>query len=88
MEVNILERDKEKMKIEVKGESFTLTQLLAKTLWQQGAEAATLKEHPVLEQPKIIVKASNPKKALEKAASSIEDMCEELKKDFKSALKK
>lgn len=88
MEVNVLEKDKEKMKIEVKGESFTLTQLLAKTLWRQGSEAASVKEHPVLEQPKIIVKASNPKKALEKAASSVEEICEELKKDFKSALKK
>ncbi len=87
MELKILQKDKEMAKIEVRGDSQAFTQLVAKTIWQQGNEAAGIKEHPVLEEPKIIVRASNPSKALEKAASKIEEICEDFKKEFKAALK-
>ena len=88
MEVKVLKKDKNTMKVELKGESHTLTHLIARTVWKQGGEAAALKEHPVLEEPKVLVKTANPKKTLEKASTSIEKACEDFKKQFKAALKK
>ena len=87
MKLNIVEEDKEKIKIELKGESETLSHLLAEQAWQEGAEASAVREHPFMVEPKILVKGKNPKKILEKAAGSLETQTDEFREEFKRSLK-
>ncbi len=88
MKVKIIEKEKEMIKLEFEGETETLTQLLATQVWKEKGEGAAVREHPFLEEPKLIVMGKNPIKILEKAADSLEKECEELKEKFKEALKK
>lgn len=80
MNIEVVESGKNKLKISVKGESHTLTQLVAHTA-SAKADAASVQEHPT-ESPKIVVHGKNPKKVLEDAAADIVAQCEDLKKEF------
>ena len=75
-------------KIEFLDETETLTHLLATQVWKEGGEAAAIKEHPFIENPKIVVMGSNPTKILDKASVALEEQCEEFKEEFKRALEK
>jgi len=88
MNIKVLEEDKEMMKIEFEDETETLTQLLATQVWKEGGEAAAVREHPFIENPKIVVMGSNPTKLLNKATTSLEEECEEFKEEFRRALEK
>ncbi len=88
MNLRVLESDKNMMKVEVKGDTHTLVQLLAKTVWEEKGEAAGVREHPFMLEPFILVKGSNPKKILERSAKKIAEQCDELKEEFSRALKK
>jgi DNA-directed RNA polymerase subunit L len=88
MNVKVLEDNKEMMKIEFEDESETMSHLLATMVWKEGGEAAAIREHAFTENPKLVVMGSNPTKVLEKAATSLEEQCEELKEEFKRALQK
>jgi DNA-directed RNA polymerase subunit L len=87
MFVSVVEETKDKLKVEVKGESATLTQLMAKQAWKEGGEAAAIREHPFMVEPKILVMGTNPRKILEKSAKSVEEQADEFKAEFKRALK-
>ena len=87
MQVSVVEEGKEKLKIEVKGESATLTQLIAKQAWEEGGEAAAVREHTFMVEPKILVTGTNPRKILEKAATAVQEQCDEFKEEFKKAMK-
>ncbi len=89
MELNVLERKDDKLKIEIKGESHTFLNILREKCWQAGALQATyMLEHPYLAQPKIIVYAKSPKKTLLEAAKMVADEAEEFVKEFKREIKK
>jgi DNA-directed RNA polymerase subunit L len=88
MNLKVVEKDKELLKLEFEGETETITQLLATQVWKEGGEAASVREHPFLEEPKLLVMGKNPVKILKKAASSLEKECEEFKEKFKEELKK
>jgi DNA-directed RNA polymerase subunit L len=88
MNLKVLEDEKDKLKIEVQGETATLTQLISTQVWKEGGDAAALKEHPFMEEAKILVLGSNPRKLLEKAATALQEQCDELKEGFQRALKK
>ncbi len=88
MQIEVLEKDKDKMKIAIKDETHTLTQLLATTVWGEGGEAAAIQEHPFMEEHKIIVTAKNPQRVLEKASIKIQKQCDEFKDNFTRALQK
>lgn len=92
MELKVVEKDEKKMILEVKGETVTLTNLLKSELWNDKAvsEAAQIKKHPYLDEPKVFVKVSrgDPKTALEKAADRIAEQAKEFREEFKKALKK
>lgn len=88
MNVEVLEKDKEKLKLEFRGETQTITQLLATQVWKEGGEASSLQEHPFMEEPKLVVLGTNPEKLLKKASSSIIEQCDEFKEEFQRALKK
>jgi len=88
MNLKILEDEKEKLKVEVAGETPTLTQLIATQVWKEDGEAAAIREHPFMEEPKIVVLGSNPRKLLEKSLAALQEQCDELKEGLQTALKK
>ena len=86
--LEVVEEKKDLLKLEFRGETNTLPQVLATQIWQENGEAAAFQEHPFMESPKLVVRGSSPKKLLEKAAKAIEDQCDEFKEEFQRALKK
>ena len=86
MELKVLEKTKNRLKIEVGGETHTLLNLLRRNSWDAKAEQANyLIEHPMLSQPKIIIKARNPKGVLSKAADMTIKQTQDFSKAFKRA---
>ena len=77
--------------VETKDESISFCNLVRSELWQDKnvSEAAHIKEHPYLEQPKIFVKTTRgkPQTALEKAAKRLEAQAADFAAEFKKALK-
>lgn len=92
MELKTVKEDEKKLIIELKGETVAFAHLLKDELWKDGStkEAAAIKEHPYLSEPKILVATSrgSPKSALEKTSERIIEQTKELREKFKDALKK
>ncbi|MEM5802101.1 MAG: RpoL/Rpb11 RNA polymerase subunit family protein [Candidatus Aenigmatarchaeota archaeon] len=92
MEIKVLKNDGKSLIIEVKGETFTLTNLIREELWEDKnvKEAAQIKEHPYLAEPKILVSAykGSHATALEKAVERLIEQTKEFREEFKKALKK
>ncbi len=89
MELRVLEKRKDKMKVEVMGESHTLMNLLRENSWKSKADQASyMIEHPYISHPKIIVRAKNPKSVLVNAAQMIIDDSKDFSMEFKRAMKK
>ena len=92
MQLKVVKEDDKTLLLETQGETVTLTNALREELWEDKAvtEAAQIKEHPYLAEPKIFVKVSrgSPRTALEKAAERIADKAREFREEFKKALKK
>lgn len=88
MELKILEEDKGFLKLEVRGESPTLTGLIADAAAREGADAAAIQEHPFMAEPKIVISDSNPKKVLERAATAVVDDLDAFKEDLRRELGK
>ena len=88
MNIEVLENEKERLRIEFKDETETVTQLLATQVWKEGGEAAAVREHPFIEKPKLVVMGANPLKTLEKASVALEEECDEFKEEFRRALEK
>ncbi|MBI2675473.1 MAG: hypothetical protein HYX24_03375 [Candidatus Aenigmarchaeota archaeon] len=89
MELQVLERKDDKLKIEIKEESHTFLNILREKCWQAGALQATyMLEHPYLTQPKIVVYGKNPKKILLEAAKKVAEEAEAFEKEFKREAKK
>lgn len=86
--IEVLEDEKNKLKLEFKGESQAITQLLATQAWKERGEAAAIREHPFLEKPKLIVLGRSPKRILKRASKAIEEQCDEFKEEFRRALGK
>jgi len=88
MNIKVLEDSKEKLFLEFEDETETITNLLATQVWKEGGESAAIREHPFIENPKLVVMGNNSRKLLEKASTALEEQCEEFKEEFKRALDK
>lgn len=88
MELRLVEESKGRAVVEVRGESATLTGLIADTATVAGADAAAVQRHPFMEEPRIVVADSSPLKVLEKAADTVADELTDFKKAFEAAAKK
>ncbi|MDI6825780.1 MAG: RpoL/Rpb11 RNA polymerase subunit family protein [Candidatus Aenigmarchaeota archaeon] len=80
------------MVIEFKGESFSFVNLIEEELWKSKNidEAACIKEHPYMVEPKLYIKMKakkSPEVDLKKAIKRIQAQLNELKKKFTKALK-
>ena len=57
MELRLLSKEENKVKIEVIGESHTLLNLLRENAWKTGAKQVSyMIRHPYLSNPEIIIK--------------------------------
>jgi len=83
MKLKIVEKGKEKMKIEVGGETHTFLNLLREKAWESGCDQASyIVEHPYQSDPIVIVKAKNPIKVLSDAGTKVTDQVKEFSRHF------
>ncbi len=92
MELNKIKEDSNMIEIELKGESVGFANLIKEELWNDKNvdEAAYIKEHAYMAEPKIYVKMkgkSSPKLALERALKRLQVKVKDLNREFKRALK-
>ena len=86
MEVNVVEKDKDKVKLEIN--DLTFVNILNETLWKKKVDYSSYnKAHPYLSKPALIVKSKDPKKSLIEASESISKDVEDLRKKFQKAMK-
>ena len=88
MEIRVLEKTKNKLKIEVVGEDHTLCNALRKELWEdKNVEIAGYNmKHPLISEPEIVVetKSGDPVKALLKAVDGLKKKNKELLVEIKN----
>jgi DNA-directed RNA polymerase subunit L len=79
--MKVIKDTKKELEIEITGESHSLCNAIRKTLMEDDdvEAAAYVIEHPIIGEPKLIIKAKNPKKSLKKAAETVKARCDEFK---------
>ncbi|MCC7551978.1 MAG: DNA-directed RNA polymerase subunit L [Methanobacterium sp.] len=84
--MKIITDKKNELEIEITGETHTLCNALRKTLMEDKdvESAAYVIEHPIIGEPKLYIKAKNPKKSLKNAAETLKSRCEEFKELIES----
>jgi len=92
MELNKIKEDGNTIEIELRGESVGFVNLIKEELWNDKNvdEAAYIKEHPYMAEPKIYIKMkgkSNPKTALQRAVKRLQVKLKGLEKELKRALR-
>jgi len=92
MEAKVVKQDKDMVLIELKGDSIGFANLLREELWnhKETEEAASMKDHPYMAEPKLYLKTKGekPKKVLLDAAKSLKTKVMEIKKEFDMETKK
>lgn len=93
MEVRPVKQNENMLLVELKGDTIGFANLIREELWndKKVSEAASIKEHPYMAEPKVYVKMKGkvkPKKALEDAAKRLQVTVKDIKKEFELALKK
>jgi DNA-directed RNA polymerase subunit L len=84
MKLVLLESNDKKMILEVRGENHTFLSLLRENAWDAGSKQVSYTiEHPYLSEPKLVIRADNPKKMLDTAAQMIIDQAKEFEKEFR-----
>ncbi len=89
MEIHVLEKEKNKLKFEIKGEDNTLSNILRNELWND--KDVTLSgykiEHSLLSQPVFTVESDNPKNSLLDAAKRLTKINDDFKEKIKKIIK-
>ncbi|MEM5777195.1 MAG: DNA-directed RNA polymerase subunit L [Candidatus Aenigmatarchaeota archaeon] len=92
MEVKVLKQEKDSLFVELEGDTIGFANLLREELWENKDvdEAASIKEHPYMSEPKVYVKTKgvSPKKVLLDVAKSLQNKVKELEKEFQMNIKK
>lgn len=89
IKVKVAKKDKDTIEVEIEGARHTLPNLLRQELWNDSSVslAAYTKEHPYLGNPKLIIKAKDPKKSLVDAVKRLQDDFKRFEKEFSKAAK-
>jgi len=92
MEVKKIKDENGILMLELERESKSFTNLVQEELWNDKnvSEAAAIKEHPYMAQPKLYLKMkgkNKPEVAIKDAAKRIEVKIKDLEEEFKRALK-
>lgn len=89
MELTAIEKGKEKLRVEVRGETHTVLNLMRENSWKAGArQASYIIQHPYISQPEIIVRSGKPQKTLQDAAQMVIDDSRDFSRAFKRAMRK
>ena len=93
MEVKEIKNDGNALLVELKGDTIGFANLIREELWndENVEEAASIKEHPYMAEPKVYVKMkgrAQPQKALKDATARVESKLKELRKEFENSFKK
>jgi len=87
MKIDVLKREKDKLKLEIH-DNLTLVNLLNEKLWKQKIKySAYAVDHPYLSKPILTVSSTNPKKAVLDAAENIINDVKELRKKVQHSIK-
>lgn len=90
MELRPVERKDKTLILEAKGESTSFVNLIRSELWEYKSvrEAAYVKEHPYLEEPKIFVKTSRgkPETFLKRVSKRIVKKAKKMRSKFEKEL--
>ena len=91
MNINVIKNEKDSILIEIKGESVAFVNLLKEELWKNAnvVEAAAIKDHPYMGQPKLLVKVSkgSPMTAIKEAIKGLQKEIKELSSEFDRDIK-
>lgn len=89
MKLNVKERDKDLLIVEVEGAKQNIPNLIRKVLWEDPSVelAAYEKKHPYMGFPAIVIRAKDPKKALSAAIKRAEDQIKDFREQFEKAVK-
>lgn len=84
--MKIITDKKNELEIEITGETHTLCNALRRALMEdKDVEAAAyVIEHPIIGEPKLYLRAKNPKKSLKNAAETLKSRCDEFKELLES----
>ena len=89
MELKVLEKKPNRLRVEVLGETHTLLNLVTEYAWlAKASQASYIIQHPYLSEPELIINSTDPKKTLSNAAQIIIDRAKEFKLGFERALKR
>lgn len=85
--MKIIKDEKKELEIEITGESHSLCNALRTVLMEDKnvESAAYVIDHPIIGQPKLYIKAKNPRQSLKKAAKTLQKRCGEFNKLVESA---
>ncbi|MDP3066682.1 MAG: DNA-directed RNA polymerase subunit L [Methanobacteriaceae archaeon] len=80
--MKIIKDEKKELEIEITGESHSLCNALRKVLMEDKNVESTayVIDHPIIGQPRLHIKAKNPRQSLKKAAKTLQKRCGEFKK--------
>ncbi|MEN6329208.1 MAG: DNA-directed RNA polymerase subunit L [Methanobacteriaceae archaeon] len=80
--MKIIKDEKKELEIEITGESHSLCNALRTVLMEDKnvESAAYVIDHPIIGQPRLYIKAKNPRQSLKKAAKTLQKRCGEFKK--------
>ncbi|MBI2084669.1 MAG: hypothetical protein HYT70_03615 [Candidatus Aenigmarchaeota archaeon] len=91
MELKKIEESDKRMIVEFEDETIGFANMVKDKLWEDSSvkEAATIREHPYLSKPKVLVETSrgSPRTALEKAGKKLLEEAEDFGEKFKAAKK-
>ncbi|MBN2101807.1 MAG: DNA-directed RNA polymerase subunit L [Candidatus Aenigmarchaeota archaeon] len=88
MKLEIESQETGKLEVLVKGEDHTLLNIIKENAWKKGADQASyIIKHPYMSDPKLIIRAKNPKKILTDAAQLAIDDSKEFETVFSREVK-
>ena len=89
MELKVLEKTPDTLRLEVPGENHTLLNIITEYAWEAKAKQSSyIIQHPYLSKPELVIKSSNPKKTLDDSAKILMERVKEFKVGFERAMKK
>jgi len=91
MNIKIMGKGKNKLRVEFESEDHTLLNILRQTLWEEGVDyAAYEKRHPFLANPVLVLETDkkDPTRTLKAAAKKIGNQMQDFRKEFNRAFKK
>ena len=89
MKLELLESDKNLLKVKVSGETHTLLNLLRENCWKEKADQDSyIQEHPYIAEPYVVVRSKEPKKTLLNATQLVIEQAKEFRSEFEKAVKK